>query len=134
LKSTNINCDDPINSYQDIAASDYPVHDVVNIISVYDVLNVVSYSVYKSTNGLEFEKAFKLPSGDLISWLGNSRFIRAVTGHNEICEVYPLKSGTILAFSGGYIWRSVNDGNTFQKVHKLRHFGRELGAGSCRKA
>ena len=42
MKSTNINCDDLINSYHDIVASDYPVHDVVNIISVHDVLNVVS--------------------------------------------------------------------------------------------
>jgi hypothetical protein len=87
------------------------------------------YCVYKSTDGLEFEKAFKLPSGDLISWLGNSRSIRALTGHNEICEIYPLKSGTILAFSGGYIWRSVSGGNTFQKVHKLRHFGPGIGRG-----
>ncbi len=87
------------------------------------------YSVYKSSDGLEFKKAFKVPSGNLISWLGNSHSIRALTSHNEICEVYPLKSGTILAFSGGYIWRSVNDGNTFQKVHKLRHFGLGIGRG-----
>ena len=87
------------------------------------------YSVYKSTDGLEFKKAFKVASGNLISWLGNSRSIRALTGKNEICEVYRLKSGTILAFSGGYIWRSVNDGNTFKKVHELRRFGIGIGRG-----
>ena len=43
MKSTSINCDELIDSYHDIAVSEFRVHDVVSIISVHDVLNIVSY-------------------------------------------------------------------------------------------
>jgi len=87
------------------------------------------YCVYKSSDGVKSKMAFKVPSGNLISWMGNFRSIRALTQYIEICEVFPLRSGTILAFSGGYIWRSTDGGNTFRQVHKLRHFGMRNGRG-----
>ena len=43
MKSTSINCDELIDSYHDIAVSEFRVHDVVSIISVHDVLNIVNY-------------------------------------------------------------------------------------------
>lgn len=87
------------------------------------------YGVYQSSDGLRFKKAFKLPSGNLVSWLGDFRPIRALAEYSELCEVFPLRSGTILAFSGGYIWRSTDGGNAFRKLHKLRHFGFRSGRG-----
>ena len=42
MKSTSINCDELIDSYHDIAVSEFRVHDVVSIISVHDVLNIVN--------------------------------------------------------------------------------------------
>ncbi|MFX0200571.1 MAG: hypothetical protein ACFFCW_31005 [Candidatus Hodarchaeota archaeon] len=93
------------------------------------IWSVRGHWVYKSFDGFKFGKAFKVPSGNLISWLGNFRFIRALTGYTELCEVFPLRSGTILAFSGGYIWRSTERGNIFRQVHKLRHFGMGHGRG-----
>jgi hypothetical protein len=90
---------------------------------------VKGYWVYKAYGNSEFRKAFRLPSGNLLSSLGNSHSFRRVTGHTELCEVFPLRSRTILGFSGGYIWRSTDDGNTWQLVHRLRHFGIGQGRG-----
>jgi len=87
------------------------------------------YRVYKSSDGVRTKMAFKVPSGNWISWIGNFRSIRALTGYTELFEVFPLRSGTILAFSGGYIWRTTDGGDTFRQVHKLRHFGIGDGRG-----
>jgi len=93
------------------------------------IWSVRGYWVYKSFNGVRSRVAFKAPCGNLISWLGNFRSIRALMGYTELCEVFPLRSRTILAFSGGYIWRSTDGGNIFRQVHKLRHFGIGHGRG-----
>jgi hypothetical protein len=93
------------------------------------VWGVTGYSVYKSSDGNSFKRAFKVPSGGLVSWLGNLRSIRKISGYVELCEVIPLRSGTILAFAGGYLWRSIDDGSTFQQVHKVNAFGIGRGRG-----
>lgn len=93
------------------------------------IWSVRGYWVYKSSDGIKFKKAFKVPCGSLISWLGNLRLTRVLTGHTELCEIFPLRSGTILTFSGGYIWRSTDGGNTFRQVHELNHFGIGHGRG-----
>ncbi len=87
------------------------------------------YYVYKSSDGFKSKMAFKVPSGGWVSWMGNFRSIRAVTRYYEMIEVFPLRSGTILAFCGGYVWRSTDGGNDFRKVHRLRHFGIRDGRG-----
>lgn len=93
------------------------------------IWGVRGYQVYKSYDGVKFKKAFKVPCGNLISWMGNFHSFRALTEYAELCEVFPLRSGTILAFSGGYIWRSTDGGNTFRQVYKLRHHGIGEGRG-----
>jgi hypothetical protein len=87
------------------------------------------FYVYKSSDGIKFKMAFKVPSGGLINWMGHSRYLRELSDYYEICEVFPLRSGTILAFSGGNIWRSTGGGNDFRQVHSLRHFGIKKGRG-----
>ncbi|NWG13113.1 MAG: exo-alpha-sialidase [Acidobacteria bacterium] len=47
----------------------------------------------------------------------------------ELCEVVPIRSGTILAFAGGYLWRSTDGGHSFSRVHKVDAFGIGRGRG-----
>jgi hypothetical protein len=87
------------------------------------------YWIYENRANGNSKRIFKVPSGQWKSWLGNFRSLRALTSYKELCDVFRLRSGTILAFSGGYIWRSIDGGNNFQQVHKLRHFGPGIGRG-----
>jgi len=112
-----------------IEASRTPDLMIHHISEDHTIWGVRGYHVYKSPDGVRFKRAFKVPCGNLISWLGNFRFIRALTRYSELCEVFPLRSGTILAFSGGYIWRSTDGGHFFRRVHELRHFGIGVGCG-----
>ncbi len=98
------------------------------------IWSVRGYRVYKSSDGVRFRRVFKVPSGGLVSWLGNLPLLRKMSGFQELCEVHPLRSGTILAFAGGYLWRSADGGNAFQAVHKVRVFGISRGRGIMPKA
>lgn len=87
------------------------------------------YCVYTSKDGENFEKAFSVPSGGLPFWLGNLPWLRAASGRHELCEVMPLHSGTILAFAGGYLWRSTDGGMTCERVHRVKSHGISRGRG-----
>lgn len=98
------------------------------------IWSVRGYRVYKSSDGTRFRRAFKVPSGSLVSWLGNLPILRQIFRYEELCEVFPLRSGAILAFAGGYLWRSTNDGRVFCQVDRVRGFGLGRGRGIMPKA
>jgi hypothetical protein len=98
------------------------------------IWSVRGYRVYKSADGTRFTRAFKVPSGSLASWLGNLPLLRRMFGYQELCEILPLRSGTILAFAGGYLWRSTDGGHAFHRVEKVGVFGIGRGRGIMPKA
>lgn len=52
----------------------------------------------------------------------DSSALRKIFGKYGICNLKILDSGTILLPSGDYIWRSTDNGSTFEIVHRLKYF------------
>ncbi len=89
------------------------------------------YVAYLSKdNGKTFERKFRAPVPMMsVSFFGNSKTLRKLLGLSDLMEIKVLRSGSLLTFAGGYIYHSSDKGKTFQKVHKLRFFGRGVGRG-----
>jgi hypothetical protein len=88
-------------------------------------------TLYKSNDGgKSWEKKGTLP----YSWRSSqyySRFsiVRRIFARKGILEILVLKSGTLLVHgsNGNHIWRSDDDGMTFDKVHHMRYRFLEQG-------
>ncbi len=89
------------------------------------------YTFYKSADeGRTFKKYFRIPIPlTSISFFGNSDLLRNQFRTQDISELKILKSGTFIIFAGGYIFRSSDGGNSFDKVGSLRYFGMGEGRG-----
>lgn len=64
-----------------------------------------------------------------LAWLGNSRILRHLVNEHELVELRELRDGTVLAFAGGVIHRSVDGGRHFHVVARLQHYGLGHGRG-----
>ncbi len=88
------------------------------------------YDIYFKPNKEDkFYRMGKVPIPLSISYLGNFRIIRQLLNKQEVLEIIILRSGSIIAFGGGFIFRSSDNGEHFEKVAKLTHFGMGVGRG-----
>lgn len=65
------------------------------------------------------------------AWLGNSSTLRHVLNRQEVTELMRLRSGTLVAFAGGYLFRGETQGGAPSWVitGRLEHFGIREGRG-----
>jgi hypothetical protein len=89
------------------------------------------YDIYFSdNNGKTFIKKFRIPISMIsVYYIGNSSLIRKLFNKNLLTEIKVLKSGTIIAFADGKIYRLGYNEKKFQVVGYLRYHGRNIGMG-----
>jgi hypothetical protein len=87
------------------------------------------YAIYRSVQGGPFERVGQVrpPLGE--AWGGYSRSLRRAFGYQELVELIPLGSGTLIAFAGGAIFRIDLAAQMQEEVYRLRYFGRGKGRG-----
>ncbi len=132
--SVEFDCPDDIVATPIVLPGDFEAQYVPDMVIQHvdeddTVWGVRGHGVYTSRDGYSFKKAFRVPSGGLMFWLGNLPTLRTVSGRHELCEVIPLRSGTVLAFAGGYLWRSTDGGRTCERVHRVNSHGISRGRG-----
>lgn len=88
------------------------------------------YNIYfKANEENMFHRIGKVPIPFGISYLANSRILRYLLNRQEVLELIIHPSGNIIAFGGGMIFRSSDNGQSFDTVAKLAHFGLGEGRG-----
>lgn len=87
------------------------------------------FSVYRSRAGEPFVREFTLWPRVGLAWAGFSRFLRGRFGYQELVEVVPIDTRTVLVFGGGDIYRVDLESDHQERVHRLRYFGRGKGRG-----
>jgi hypothetical protein len=88
------------------------------------------YDLYfKGTDQDDFHWVSRLRMPFGTSYLGSLKTARNLLNHQEILELLVMPTGTLLAFAGGYVWRSTDIGKTFIKVADMDHFGLGQGRG-----
>jgi len=79
--------------------------------------------------GDHFRRLFRLPCPVGKAWLLQYRFVRETMHRSDIVSVFETEAGSILAFSGGYVYRRARGEERFEEVFKLRHWGLGVGCG-----
>lgn len=88
------------------------------------------YDIYfKKTGGRFFRRIARLPLPYGESFWGHSRIARERYGIHDLTELMVLRSNTVIAFAGGYIFRKAAGEKRFQRVGQLRRYGLGEGRG-----
>lgn len=88
------------------------------------------FDVYvKSPESKFFSHRFRLPVPPNYAALFMYASVRTYFRQFDIAQPYWLQSGTVLANSGGWLWRRETRSNRFRKAFRLRYWGRGIGRG-----
>jgi hypothetical protein len=88
---------------------------------------LIIYCLHRGDN--KFSKITRVPSEFSFYWLNNFRIFRLFTLRSECVEMSVGSNGQITAFSSGSIWHYSGNCTNFQKIHRLKHFGLNVGRG-----
>jgi len=76
-----------------------------------------------------FTRVAKIPAGRPVMRPLNLRLVRNFTDMHDFVNLHWTHSGTILAFSGGFIWRREISQESFCRVMRLQRWGLGVGRG-----
>lgn len=88
-------------------------------------------NLFRSTaaTSYRFEFHTTLPTTSLVDLLC-CKYVRQYTCMHDVIQPFWLRDGTLIVFSGGYIWKNTRrDPTEFHIVHKLEYWGPRKGRG-----
>jgi len=88
------------------------------------------YNIYFTQNDkYTFRRIGKVPIPLGIPFILKFRIIRQILNKQEVLELLINESESIIAFGGGRIFHSSNNGQVFNEVYQLNHYGFGKGRG-----
>ena len=76
-----------------------------------------------------FHRVATIPTGRAVMWPFRFDEVRRVTGMHDLVQLYWTHEETLIAFSGGFVWRRERDSDPFERVLELQHWGLGVGRG-----
>jgi len=103
---------------------------IVQDISEYGVWASRGYDIYyKDSEDTQFRRISRVPVPIGLSYGLGFRTIRYLLNKHEALELLVVNENTLVAFAGGIVFQSINNGDSFIEVDRMLHYGFKEGRG-----